>query len=328
MSVPEDADRLIQDVLSEVGWNADPAVIAEKVRQLNLGLPAEDEFAVVCSWLGNCELIHKLDQQQVPVGSKERFQVPDLLAKFSTATSPVLIEIKTKAEPVLSFTPAYLDKVQRYADLLGMPWLIAWKWSGMWVLFEPKHLKRAVTNYKIKFADAMKQSLMGSLAGDVSFTIGTGAGIHLGIRKVALVGTREEDGVTTENWDMVIDEMFFTDFDGVRLDTLPFAVQSLLFAADLDTEEEHTDSHIYSRHVSTEPRLNLAHRALVNLLSWEAGGKETPSWRQLLRTSQVSATIESLSKTLRSAMEYKIVHTVLNVVPHDVPPYVIPPASD
>ncbi|AZC00063.1 hypothetical protein DKE52_002750 [Acinetobacter pittii] len=97
---PHDLPRLIQEVLAQLGYDLDSDTVAEQVRRLDIGLPVEDEFSVVCAWLGKCQLLHKLDQQQVPVTSKQRFQVPDLLAKFSTQTnkSPVLIEVKSKKE--------------------------------------------------------------------------------------------------------------------------------------------------------------------------------------------------------------------------------------
>ena len=53
----DDYDRLIQEVLAELGRDADPRQIAQQVRRLDLGLPAEDEFVAVCSWLGKTRLI-------------------------------------------------------------------------------------------------------------------------------------------------------------------------------------------------------------------------------------------------------------------------------
>lgn len=79
---PDDLARLIQDVLSELGYAANARELAKRVHRLDLGLPAEDEFSVICSWLGKCRLLHKLDQKQVPPGSRDTFQVPDLLALF------------------------------------------------------------------------------------------------------------------------------------------------------------------------------------------------------------------------------------------------------
>jgi len=82
-ATPPDLPRLIQDVLAELGYNADAAEVTERVRLLDIGLPVEDEFSVVCALLRKCQLLHKLDQHQVPITSKQEFQVLDLLAKFS-----------------------------------------------------------------------------------------------------------------------------------------------------------------------------------------------------------------------------------------------------
>jgi len=52
VTIPLDAHRLIQTVLAEVGWESDPLTIADKVKRLDIGLPCEDQFSVVCAWLG------------------------------------------------------------------------------------------------------------------------------------------------------------------------------------------------------------------------------------------------------------------------------------
>src|SRR5688572_29807427 len=58
-AAPPDLPRLIQDVLAELGYDADAVAVAERVRRLDIGLPVEDEFSVVCAWLGKCQLLHK-----------------------------------------------------------------------------------------------------------------------------------------------------------------------------------------------------------------------------------------------------------------------------
>jgi Holliday junction resolvase len=327
MATPEDAARLIQDVIAELGWTADPAAIADGVRRLDIGLPAEDEFAVVCAWLGRCELIHKLDQQQVPVSSRDEFQVPDLLAKFNTAKTPVLIEVKTKVDKILSMQPRLLSRLQNYADLVGLPLLIAWKWMGIWVLFEPRHLTKANKNFNIRFGDAVMQSLMGVLAGDKHFVLGKGAGLHLLFRKEKLLGTTVEGDVATEQWQMVLEDVTFTGFDGEQRKSLPVAVESLLMVADLEQQEEHTETHMIRRYVCTERTLNIAHRALVQLLQWEAKDEKAPSWRPLLRASQVSSTVNDLSETLEEAMAQRVVYNVFNTYPKDIPAYIAVPAD-
>ncbi len=66
----DDDERLIQEALAELGREADPSQIAEQVRRLDRGLPAEDEFIAVCSWLGKTCLVHKLDQHHAPRQSR------------------------------------------------------------------------------------------------------------------------------------------------------------------------------------------------------------------------------------------------------------------
>lgn len=320
-AMPADGARLIQDVLAELGWSADVAVVAEGVRRLDVGLPAEDEFSVVCAWLGKCQLLHKLNQQQVPVASRQEFQVPDLLAKFSTQTSkpPVLIEVKSKKEKFLSFRPDYLQRLQNYADLVDMPLLIAWKFHSLWMLFEARHMKKANKNFNITMETAMRENLLGSLAGDVAYKIGAGAGIHLRLRKDKLVEKEVADNGGTEQWMMTIDDVAFTDYEGNRREDLDGEVQSLFSTWDLEEQQEHNDSHIHLRFVAGNEGMQFAHTALVHLLNWESPQDDRPHWRGLLRKEQVTANVANFSAALESALRQKVVSHVFYVRPHAMP---------
>jgi Holliday junction resolvase len=251
----------------------------------------EDEFAVVCAWLGKCQLLHKLDQQQVPVASKDVFQVPDLLAKFSTQSShaPVLIEVKSKKENVLSFTPGYLKKLQNYADLVGMPLLIAWKCHSWWMLFEAKHMTKAKKNFNISLNTASRENLLGALAGDVAYKVGTGAGVHLRFRKDKLLGTEEAFEGYVEKWAMTVDEVNFTDYQGQHRKDLDAEVQSLMTTWNLEKQEEHTESHMHLSFIAGNEGIQFAHSALVHLLDRESPHEDGPHWRGLLRKEQVTA---------------------------------------
>ena len=126
--------RLIYEAIQQLGWSADPASLTERVKRLDLGLPAEDEFIFILSWLGKCSLVHKLDQGQFPPDSKKYLQVPDLLASFETKSGPkvVLIEVKATNKKKLVWKPDYLKKLKNYASRLGLPLLVAWKFYGYW----------------------------------------------------------------------------------------------------------------------------------------------------------------------------------------------------
>lgn len=321
--MPPDLPRLIQDVLAELGYDADAAEVAEQVRRLDIGLPAEDEFSVVCAWLGKCQLLHKLDQQQVPIASKQDFQVPDLLAKFSTQTtrSPVLIEVKSKKDKILSFTPTYMGRLQNYADLLGMPLLVAWKFHRIWMLFEAKHMRKANKNFNISLETAMRENLLGVLAGDVAYKIGAGAGIHIRFRRDKLLGVKNAVEGYSEQWAMTIDDVSFNDREGTRCTDLDGQVQSLFTAWDLEEKEEHTDSHIHLHFVAGDEGIEFAHTALVQLLIRESSHDDRPHWRGLLRKAQVTANVANFSAALDMAFKQKVVSHIFHVQPHTMPDF-------
>lgn len=325
-ATPPDLPRLIQDVLAELGNDADAAVVAERVERLDIGLPVEDEFSVVCAWLGNCQILHKLDQHQVPIASKEEFQVPDLLVRFSSQTnkSPVLIEVKAKKDQPLSFKPDYMKRLQNYANLMGMPLLVAWKFRGLWMLFEARHMKKARSNFNISLGGGMRDNLLGVLAGDVAYKIGAGAGIHLRFRKDKLLGTNKTDEGITEQWAMNIDDVSFTDRDGMRRTDLDREVQSLFTAWDLEESEEHNDSHIQLHFVAGDEGIQFAHTALVRLLGWESPNQDRPHWRRLLRKEQVTANVAIFSAALDKAYSQKVVSHIFHVQPHDIPDFLAP----
>jgi Holliday junction resolvase len=188
--------RLIHEALEQTGWRAEAQTLAARVERLNLGLPVEDEFSVLLAWLGKCCLVHKLDQLQTPPESEEYYQVPDLLAVFEYMgrTLPVLIKVKSKVDDKLSWKADYYERLQRYGQTVGLPVLVAWKYKGLWALFELRHFERPNVNYKISLATALKQNLLGVLAGDFAFVLRSGVGLHMR-------ATKEERLSVTENTD-------------------------------------------------------------------------------------------------------------------------------
>jgi len=95
--------RVLFEAAEQMGYS-NPAEIAEFAKRLDRGLPAEDELSVVFHWLGQCRLVHKLDQFPYPPGVWQEYRVPDLLAVFDVGGhhQPVLIEVKTSVHGVLS----------------------------------------------------------------------------------------------------------------------------------------------------------------------------------------------------------------------------------
>ena len=316
----DDNDRLIQEVLIELGSKADAKVVAEKVRQLNLGLPAEDEFTAVCSWLGKASLIHKLDQQQAPLKSREIYQVPDLLIQFEN-TGPLLIEVKVKKGQTLSFKPDYLARLEAYAELLNMPLLIAWKHHGLWTLFEARHLVKARKNFNIKFEDALRDNLLGILAGDLAYKIAHGAGVRFRCKKEELLSVEKEGSTISEQWQMRVDEVGFLVANGEPVEHLDTDVTSLFTTWDLEEHQNHSDTHIELQFVAGHDGLKFGHMALVHLLSWTQPQGAEINWRHAIRRDEVVSNMTNFGLALERALVQKVVHTILHQQPHVWPEF-------
>ncbi len=265
-SPPDDLARLVQEVLTRLGFDASADDIARGVRKLNYGLPAEDEFSVICAWLGNCRIIHKIDQQQTPPISRNYYQIPDLVADFY-GVGAVLIEVKRCNDKTLSFKPEYYRKLINYEKFLGKPLLVAWKFHNIWTLFDIRRLKLARINYNISHADAMQHNLLGILAGDVAYVLMPDVGVHFELNKEHMLSREENTDGWNEQWKMRIERAYITDGkNNHRIDLHP-ETQQLIATWPLEDREKHTENKILKSFVVGESHAQFAHTALVHLLA-------------------------------------------------------------
>lgn len=324
---PPDIERLIQDVLAELGFAADAKDVARRVRRLNHGLPAEDEFSVICAWLGRTRLLHTLGQHQTPMASKADFQVPDIIALFE-AGGPFLVEVKVCNDQTLSFKPDYYARLTQYAALLNMPLLIAWKFRSLWTLFDVRHVKLARTNFNISYNEAMRQNLFGVLAGDVAFKLAEGAGLHLDIAKEELIESIPTDNGFEETWRMRISAVQFTATGGeFRTDLHPETTQ--LFAVwDLESSEVHSPTHIRQSFTVGAEGMEFAHRALVKLLDWEGAMEDGASWRTVLRSQEITRSIAHFGAALERGLAEGVVSHIFRQRPVAMPDFIAESASD
>ena len=318
-SIDEGA-RLIQQVLAELGWNGDASVIAANVRRLDQGLPAEDEFTAVCAWLGQTELLHKLDQHQSPASSLTRYQVPDLLAHFA-AGGPFLIEVKAKKTQTLSFRPDYHQRLRAHADLLGMPLLIAWKYHAVWTLFDIRHMKKRHKNFNITFGEALKENLLGVLAGDVAYTIEAGAGVSFRFRKEQLLDVTHDEESTIEQWQMRVDQVHFTRAGGVPATDLAPEVATLFTTWDLEQSEVHSPTHVDVAFRAGAEGSMFGHMALVHLLNWVQPAGEPINWRHAIRRDEVVANMTNFVQALERGLQQKVVRYIFRQQPQTWPDF-------
>ena len=234
---------------------------------------------------------------------------------------PVLIEVKSKQGNTLSFRPDYVERLKQYANILNLPILVAWKWKNFWILFELYHMKKAEKNYNIQYGDAIKENLLGILAGDFSYSLYTKVGLHIEIKKEELIKTEETDSGRTEEWNMVIEDVYFTNGEGIVVQHLSSQVQQLFVTWDLKESEEHSNTHITLSYMVPESSMLFAHMALVRLLNWQMPRDQDIHWRAMLHGSNIVKGIDNFREAVQEAMEHKIVRTVINQVPQTEPTF-------
>ncbi len=272
---------MLYEAAEQLGWS-DPKEIAERAKGLERGLPAEDELSAVLFWLGRCRLVHKLDQFPYPPASRKDYRVPDLLVIFegSQGPIPVLIEVKSQEDNVLSWRPDYLAGLNQYASVVGLPLLVAWKHKTFWTLFETRHFTPAAKNMTVSFEAAMRESVLGVLAGDFSFSFREGAAMNLKMRKLRK---------TKNGFHVVVEDAYFSDPAGNRAKDKDTAGVMLLFMCiEDDAVLEETEDTLLQRFViRSSKQAEFAHRALVNILATFRRERKSLLWRQVLKQKKL-----------------------------------------
>lgn len=313
-----DRSRVLHEALEQCGWE-NPEEVIQRVKRLDLGLPAEDEFAVICSWLGKCSLVHKLDQQQVPKSSRETYQVPDLLAVFNTANNQyrVLIEVKTKQEQILALRAKDREKLLKYGEMLGLPVLFAWKYHGLWMLFDISLFERFNKNYRIDLFTAISNSLMSLLAGDMNYQLGEGVGLYLKLKKDEMHGSDE----SVETWKERIEDVYLRDFNGEKQYRFSPKILSILNTCEIDENTEVDDEYISQSFVVRPDTGNMAHRAMEKLLKM-ADADTNIHWRSLLVDESPLHSIADFQSALDEALKQKFVKYILIQHPRQYPAFI------
>lgn len=305
---------ILFEAAQAAGWS-NAREIADFARRLERGLPAEDELSVLVHWLGRCKLVHKLDQFPYPPGIWSHYRVPDLLAVFEVDGSsvPVLIEVKTCADGVLSWKPDYIGALQSYAALLNLPLLIAWKHQTFWTLFEARHLRKANKNLNISFPQAMSETLLGLLAGDFSFSFRPGAGVHIKIRKLK----EADDG----GFDGQIEEAYLKNPEGEK-HTGEGGILQLFTCVEQEPHLHEDETHATQSFVVPKGNnAEFAHRSLVTLLR-TYGDERRLVWRQVMLKEQLPLILMSPQQAINNGLEAGFIQHKINIQPKTKPEFI------
>ncbi len=325
MTFSRDDESLLRQLI-EVLPLADerkPEAVLSRLEQLQSRLDPENEFAMILSWLGKCRLVHKLGQEQLPLKSPNEYRVPDLLAAFEYEGTivPVLIEVKTTEPPdpttldigTLSLNRKYLP----YAELVGLPMLIAWRYRGFWTLFEMQHAKLKEVNYGIDFSCAGERNLLGVLAGDFSYRLAPGTRIQMRIRKLT------KPDPETGGFRGRIHDSHFENPSGNRIPDVPHLLSLFMFWDNEVEEFDDGDDIVQSFVVSDTGCAEFASRTLGQIVHASARLRRSlVSWRSVVHDAKHLAHDSGRLRALvAEGAKHGVITNVMRTFPSSAPSF-------
>jgi hypothetical protein len=159
----------------------------------------------------------------------------------------------------------------------------------------------------------MKQSLMGALLGDFSFSLRPGCGLHLRIKKL--------EPETDRGFKGVVEEAYWEKPDGERVKNAPGVLP--LFTC-LDQEPVLTDegTHVLQSFVIEDNQQSeFAHRALVTLLRLVTRGDKL-HWRRILEEGRgVPTAPQGLRAAARAALDAGFLRYGMDYSPNSMPSF-------
>ena len=324
----------LEELIPFLGLSNEPQELIKRVDRLKKGMPAEDEFMALAVWMGKCKLIHKLEQEQFPNISSEKYQVPDLLAVFDYEGKeiPVLIDVKVSEKEALPsakfrLTASKYEKMTGYANLLGLPLLIAWKVSGYWTLFDIREMEIRESAYHLDSSGAMKSDLMYLLLGSVHITP---------MPHVSFTFIFEDLGVTAKKAENVEEHKMRTK--GIRLtgyDGKPITAMNMpqfvlwLFAE--HEEKQRRNGKLFE--ISFEVPDNasgLPAFVLLPLMLFQMNveDKRPKNWYKVVKNENYGKiTYSQFKKAMQDGLGV-FVQYILNVIPHKHPDFLPPMQND
>jgi hypothetical protein len=300
--------------------------LAERVESLTRGLLPEDEFAATAMWLGNCAAIHRIDQSRMPLQvAPDEMRAPDFLAFpiVNDRPMPILIEVKSAKDVVLDWSEKYLASLRRFADLLGLPLLVAWKWGDNWTLVDHRHFEKNLTAYRLTLVKAFKQDVMCVLFRDLRVMMNPEIELTFDFEMLDEVAGHAGDLIPTGQFKAKIAGVGFYRNGKKMTGKLDFA---LFLATPSESEfrrtSKQTCQQIYRPVRDTGFTLS---RVLVAQLSAAAEGDL--NWHQILARGKFPSNGSDVRNSLQAGLDQGFVQYVMDVVPNTWPDF-LPPRSN
>ncbi len=290
------------------------------MRQLLSGLPAESEFAALALWSGRCRFIHKLDRDILPKDCS--YTIPDFLCLFDIdgRIIPVLVEVKTSRNQIRRFGKKYCSSLQSFADYLGLPVLIAFKYTSFshpwWILFELQKMRTIRGTGKANFLEVIRQDLSSKILGNFSFQIREGAALVIRISKEEV---QRGDSGSIVSMKGRMEEIYWETPDSERVEWVSLLDVLFMLTQD-DVKVEEYPSHVIQKFYKVGPDAAFAHWVLPLACSVRKYFEdETIPWDRVIHDQGFLFSLADVEKTVRRAQQCGLAGPIIHMQPQDIP---------
>ena len=314
------AGHVLVKAAEELNWKFDDVdKFTRRVQHIEYGLDAETEFAAIVSWLGNCHLVHRLDQTSFSSQRNCSVRIPDLVVVFENygVQFSALVEVKSERKDQLTITEEYLQSLEKYSELFNLPMLIAWKPPklGFWLLFDPRIVEHT-DNGRLTFGEALKHNLMGGLAGDFIVDPYPRFGLNIEAKRTS-EKIPHANGFEAE---FTTGRVFFSDKHGSDIGQPSVGVLAVLWATMFSEEKIDSDDRVTMRFLSQSgaiPAQSIL-RSSVGLLKL---GDEKIHWLAVAKNFDSVLHRNQLLRDVRGQIG-KLFHTLIFQHPIEWPDYI------
>ena len=227
------SENHLNELVNQIGNND----FKENIERFFQGYKIEDIYSYIQGALPWVSLIHGLQQNQFPLLSKEKYQVPDYLCIFEDANKnehPVLVEVKSVKgdKKSIELMRRQVNALQSYAAVMNLPLLIAIYWVkyGFWTHVPIDVFEEKTKKYKITLENAYKSDVS-PIFGDISFVI------NKPIYRKTTYGTASGEVPVHEKYGAIVKDLISSDgINYVDITHLDSAIIDAFINMDVESE--------------------------------------------------------------------------------------------
>jgi hypothetical protein len=231
----------------------------------------------------------------------------------------LLIELKTDEDDELVWSEAYLGARRGFAQLLKLPFLVAWKRHGFWSLTDTELFQKRVTAYHLTHETALCENLISMLFGEVMVVLIDDSQFFVEARVAeALPG---EGLIPPGEYTFTILEAGFR-IGGSKVNNLPGEQASLFMASRVDNFIERIGPDVvriilYPTSDTTFPLFHV----LLEQIAWTRPDAVDIDWNAEITKGPFPSSGARYREAAQEGLKLGTVRYVLRQVPHTVPQF-------